>query len=151
MDQFCKIDIKYNTIGSATEIIRKIRALAAIQYLPPYEIHFEKSIYEMPGCMIAIYIDKNLKLSNPEIIADSGRYEHPFVYRDTSRFGQKICLGSYYNSNEENQVRHMSFPNQINHGIKLAIDLLKFGYNRHVCPANGHLHSSKYEKYKKKK
>ena len=134
-----------------TLVKNKSRALAAIRYLPPYEIHFERSVFYMPGCTIAIHIDNNLKLSNPEVIPDSGEYEHPFVYRGSYTFGQKICLGSYYDSNDQSQVRRLRFANRVNNLIKQSVQILISGYNRHVTPANGHLHSEKYGKYKNKK
>ena len=127
----------------------KGKALAALRYLPPYTIHYENRKYFMPGCTIAVHIDPNLTLSNPEIIHqnESSSYEHPFVYRDSHYFGQKICLGTYYSSSDERQIRRLRFANNVNSLIKQTVQILITGYSRSVTPANGHLPSPQYSKY----
>ncbi|MCF2138752.1 MAG: hypothetical protein K9W44_01690 [Candidatus Lokiarchaeota archaeon] len=125
------------------------KALAAIRYLPPYQIHFENLVYQMPACTIAIRIDENLHPENPEVIAESPNsfYEHPFVYRDFHFFGQKICMGSFYNSDDEKEFNRLRFANSINSLIRQAVQILITGYNRRVSPANGHLGTPQYSKY----
>ncbi len=126
----------------------KEKALAAIRYVPPYEIHFEQNTYYMPGCTLVIHIDRNLTLGNPEVIADHGDfYEHPFVFRSKYVFGQKICMGSFYNSVEKVQFQKLRFANNVNALLRQSVQILITGYNRGVNPANEHLTSKKYKKY----
>jgi len=124
------------------------KELAAIRYLPEYEIHFESKTYKMPGCMLALHIDKNLAIGDPEVIVDGNDYEHPFVYRhDYMMFGQKICMGSFYSSKDRKNFNKLRFANTINNLLKQAVQILITGYNRGVSPANGHLTSQQYRKY----
>lgn len=125
------------------------KGLAAIRYLPPYTIHYEAQKYYMPGCTVAVHVDPNLTIGNPEIIAlhDRKFYEHPFVYRDSQYFGQRVCLGSFYRSTDERQIRTLRFANNINSLIKQTVQILVSGYSRGVEPANGHLTSSQYHQY----
>ncbi len=125
----------------------KERTLAAIRYLPTYDIHFEKKTFRMPSCTIAIRIDQDLHLDNPEIISKGYKYEHPFVYRGKNKLGQKICMGSFYKSKEQQDFHKLRFANNVNYLIKQSVQILTTGYNRSVTPANGHLTSSKYNKY----
>ncbi|MHA1518692.1 MAG: hypothetical protein ACTSRK_00785 [Promethearchaeota archaeon] len=136
-----------------SEVRTKEKSLAAIRFVPPYEIHFENLVYQMPACTIAIRIDSNLHLGNPEVISDGtdAFYEHPFVYRDRYDFGQKICMGSFYNSEDQKVFNRLRFANNINSLIRQAVQILITGYNRRVNPANGHLGTSQYSKYLKKK
>jgi hypothetical protein len=128
------------------------KSLAAIRYLPPYEIHFENLTYKMPPCTIAIRIDQSLHLGNPEVISEDEdqHYEHPFVYRDYYFFGQKICLGSFYNSEDQKVFNRLRFANNINSLIRQSVQILITGYHRHVSPANGHLGTPQYARYLKK-
>lgn len=124
------------------------KALAAIRYLPPYEIHFENRTFYMPGCTLAIHIDRNLTLGNPEVIPDENlKYEHPFVFRGLHIFGQKICMGSFYNSSEKIQFQKLRFANSVNALLRQSVQILITGYNRGVNPANEHLTAKKYKKY----
>lgn len=125
------------------------KTLAAIRYLPPYTIHIEGKKYYMPGCTVAVHIDPNLTIANPEIIAhnEAKLYEHPFVYKDSQYFAQRICLGSFYRSSDAKQIRRLRFANNINSLIKQTIQILVSGYSRGVAPANGHLLSPQYDKY----
>jgi hypothetical protein len=126
----------------------KKKELAAIRYLPPYEIHFENITYYMPGCTLAIHIDSNLTLGNPEVIPeDSPSYTHPFVYRDRLTFGQKICMGTFYTSDDKFSFQKLRFANNINALIRQSTQILITGYNRGVSPASGHLTDAKYKKY----
>lgn len=141
-------------------VMKKLRdgdkkGLAAIRYLPEYEIYFENFLFRMPGCMIAIFIDDNLNIGEPEVIVNDFNYEHPFVFRDRGRFGQRICMGSFANSNDRIQFSRLRFANNLNNLMKQAVQILVTGYNRNVTPANGHLTDNKYKKFliqdKKKK
>jgi hypothetical protein len=123
------------------------RSLAAIRYLPDYDIHFEKNTFHMPGCIIAINIDSNFLLDHPEVIVDNRNYQHPFVYRDQYKLGQKICLGSFYSSTERTQFNKLRFANNVNNLIKQSVQILISGYNRRVTPANGHLYGQQYKKF----
>ena len=126
----------------------KKKELAAIRYLPPFEIHFENITYYMPGCTLAIHIDSNLTLGNPEIIPeDSPNYTHPFVYRDKLTFGQKICMGSFYTSKDKYSFQQLRFANNINALLRQATQILITGYNRGVHPANGHLTDPQYKRF----
>lgn len=134
------------------EIRTDNKSLAAIRFLPPYEIHYDNLVYKMPACTIAIRIDQNLDLGNPEVITEEnlGFYEHPFVYRDRHYFGQKICMGSFYNSEDQKVFNRLRFANNINSLIRQSVQILVTGYNRNVSPANGHLGTKQYEKFLKK-
>ena len=124
------------------------KELAAIRYLPDYEIHFESNTYKMPGCMLVVHIDKNLTIGDPEVVVDNRNYEHPFVYRhDHMKFGQKICMGSFFSSIDRKNFNKLRFANIINNLLKQAVQILISGYNRGVSPANGHLTSAQYKKY----
>jgi len=125
------------------------KGLAAIRYLPSYTIHNEAKKYYMPSCTVAVHIDSNLTIGNPEIIAqnESKLYEHPFVYRDSQYFGQRVCLGTFYRSTDARQIRNLRFANNVNSLIKQTVQILITGYSRGVTPANGHLTSSQYHKY----
>ncbi len=125
----------------------KKRTLAAIRYLPEYDIHFEGKTYRMPSCTIGIRIDNNLHLDNPEVITKTLNYEHPFVYRSKYNLGQKICMGTFYSSKDQRQFDKLRFANNVNYLIKQSVQILVSGYNRGVTPANGHLTSTKYKKY----
>jgi hypothetical protein len=133
-------------------VMKKLRtndqkALAAIRYLPEYDIHFDHKVYRMPPCMIAVYIDENLTIGEPEVITEKFDYEHPFVFRDVARFGQRICMGSFSGSSDKVQFSRLRFANNLNNLIKQAVQILVTGYNRSVTPANGHLTDPKYKKY----
>ncbi|MHA1674904.1 MAG: hypothetical protein ACTSYI_14910 [Promethearchaeota archaeon] len=134
-----------------TLVRTKEKSLAAIRFLPSYEIHFDNLVYQMPPCTIAIQIDSNLHLGNPEVIGEGvdAFYEHPFVYRDKYYFGQKICMGSFYNSEEQKVFNRLRFANNINSLIRQSVQILITGYNRHVSPANGHLGTKQYSRYLK--
>ena len=124
------------------------KELAAIRYLPDYEIHFESKTYKMPGCMLVLHIDKNLTIGNPEVVVNRKNYEHPFVYKnDYMKFGQKICMGSFYSSMDRKNFNKLRFANTINNLLKQAVQILVSGYNRGVSPANGHLTSPQYNKF----
>ncbi|MHA1776650.1 MAG: hypothetical protein DRO88_11395 [Promethearchaeia archaeon] len=131
---------------------RSKKALAAIRYLSSYQIHFEKFVYQMPPCTIAVRIDENFHLMNPEVIAENNPpfYEHPFVYRDNYNFGQKICMGSFYHSSDEKAFNRLRFANNLSSLMRQAVQILITGYNRDVSPANGHLGTSQYAPYLKK-
>lgn len=124
------------------------KELAAIRYQPEYEIHFENKTYRMPGCMLALHIDKNLTIGDPELVVEGFNYEHPFVYgRDYMTFGQKICMGSFYSSKDRKIFNSLRFANTINNLLKQTVQILISGYNRGVSPAQGHLPSKMYDKY----
>ncbi|UYP47018.1 hypothetical protein NEF87_003303 [Candidatus Lokiarchaeum ossiferum] len=130
-----------------------MKGLVAIRYLPEYEIYYDKKIYQMPPCTLLVHIDENLNYDTPEVIAEDGSnfYEHPFVYADFYKFGQRICMGSFSHSTEQSQIYRLSFANAINSLLKQAVQILVSGYNRDVNPANGHLGTSQYEKFIKSK
>ncbi len=124
------------------------KELTAIRYLPDYEIHFESKTYKMPGCMLVLHIDKNLAIGDPEVVVNGHNYEHPFVYKhDFMKFGQKICMGSFYSSKDRKNFNNLRFANTINNLLKQAVQILVSGYNRGVSPANGHLTGVQYKKY----
>lgn len=126
------------------------RGLAAIRYLPNYDVHSEKRIFQFPGVMLVLPIDNNLVIAEPEVISENNQYEHPFVFRDVNIFGQRICMGSFAHSHDKMQFSKLRFANTINNLLKQAVQILVSGYNRGVTPANGHLDSSIYQKYLKK-
>ncbi len=74
---------------------RSEKGLAAIRYVPTYRVSFNNQIFEFPPCLVAIYIDNNLQIGEPEVIAEGYQYEHPFVFRNINMFGQKICMGTF--------------------------------------------------------
>ncbi len=124
------------------------KELAAIRYLPDYEIHFQTVSYKFPGCMLVLPIDKNLEIGDPEIVVQGHNYEHPFVYgRGQMKFGQKICMGSFYSSDDRKRFNKLRFANNINFILKQVVQILITGYNRGVSPAQGHLTGSQYKKY----
>ncbi len=124
------------------------KELAAIRYLPDYEIHFESKTYKMPGCMLVLHIDNALKIGEPEVVVKGNNYEHPFVYmHDYMRFGQKICMGTFSHSVDHKNFNKLRFANIINNLLKQSVQILVSGYNRGVSPANGHLTSAQYKKY----
>ena len=127
----------------------KKKGLVAMRYLPSYEIHYDKKIYTMPSCTLLVHIDDNLNYDSPEVVAEDGSnfYEHPFVFADFYKFGQRICMGSFSHSSEQSQMFRLSFANAINSLLKQAVQILVSGYNRDVNPANGHLGTAKYDKY----
>ena len=150
-------DIANLTQNNVIFVMKKLhnqdkKALAAIRYFPEYNIYFEKLTFKMPSCVLAIHIDKRLNTDSPEVISEdkSQIYEHPFVYRDYYNFGQKICMGSFYNSEEQKQFNKLRFANTINNLMKQSVQILISGYNRSVTPANDHLNHPKYRKYIKK-
>lgn len=126
----------------------KKKGLAAIRYLPEYEVHFDRHVYQFPSCTIAIPIDDNLIIGNPEVMAEKP-YEHPFVYKDKYIYGQKICMGSFYSSEDSKKFDALRFANNINNRIKQAVQILVSGYNRKVTPANGHLGTPQYARFLK--
>lgn len=128
---------------------RTQKALAAVRYLPSYQIHYQNLVYQMPPCTIAIRIDENFQLENPEVIGEDPKniYEHPFVYRDFRHFGQKICMGSFYNSKDQVTFSRLRFANNLSSLMRQAVQILITGYNRNVSPANGRLGTSQYAPY----
>ena len=64
---------------------RSEKGLAAIRYVPTYRVSFNNQIFEFPPCLVAIYIDNNLQIGEPEVIAEGYQYEHPLP------FGILIC------------------------------------------------------------
>ncbi len=125
-----------------------IKELAAIRYLSDYEIHFESKTYKMPGCMLVLHIDNSLKIGDPEVVVVGQNYEHPFVYKhDYMKFGQKICMGSFYSSVDRKNFNKLRFANIINNLLKQAVQILVSGYYRGVSPANGYLTGVQYKKY----
>jgi len=129
----------------------KKKGFVAMRYLPEYEIHYNKEIYTMPPCTLLVHIDDNLDYDNPEVVAEDGSnfYEHPFVFADFYKFGQRICMGSFSHSSDQSQIYKLSFANAINSLLKQAVQILVSGYNQDVNPANGYLGTSQYAKFLK--
>lgn len=122
------------------------KQLAAIRYLPSYEIKYRSRVYKFPGCMIAIAISNDFALDDVEVIAEGFNYEHPFVYRDRYKLGQRICMGDFVNSSDSNRIHTLNFANKVNHIIKQATQILLTGYAG-GSHANGSLDDSKFQKY----
>ena len=123
------------------------KGLAAMRYVPSYEVHFQGSTYKMPPVTVMIAIDDNLHLSEPEVIGDNGFYEHPYVFTNNYIYGQKICMGTFGGSSERKEIANLRFANRVNFLIKQAIQILITGHTTTEAPANGRIIDKKYEKY----
>ena len=121
------------------------KILYAIKYLPSYIQKFKGTRWKFPGCTIGIYLDNELRFGETFILKPPG-YIHPFVYPEGPPY--KICLGSFYESEDSRIIRSLEFVNSLIMYFAIAIQILVSGYDYHVDPANGHLTHEIYDKYK---
>lgn len=127
------------------------RGLCAMRYFPKYQVRYNNNVWEFPECTICIYIQNvsNLGDLSPEVEGANGEnYQHPFVFRDKYVFGQRVCMGSFYNDSAlKQQLMRLPIAQRVSAWMKQTIQILVSGYNRNVNPANGHLTESQYSKY----
>jgi len=135
-------------------------ALFAMKYLESYIVTYNNMKFKFPSAILKILIFSNGEIE-PDVYISSYDdekkmeiidqiYLHPFVYNSivTSRQGQKICLGTFNNSEEIQKHKTYSPIQKIKILFYQAKQILIGGYHENVRPANNHLNSSLYDKFK---
>lgn len=134
-------------IGMRQKYESSRRMLCASYYMDTYIVSYNENDYQFPPAIIIVPIDSNLKLHEVEVLSLSGRYyRHMFAYGERPNIGQKICLGGYYNDEEQKkQYNQMSLPQKISFMITKSEQILKSGYfGRNLTPVN---HIDNYDDY----